>query len=257
MPREADKLGPQQPGHENPTKESKRHMSAPIFDPIAPTHIPIMGEKSTFAVANVYGVTRNYDPDGTLRALPERPAPAIFTKSPRWIVGSGATIPYPAVTDRFEPEIELVIAVGKPVYRIGSEEAATAIYGYAVGLDLTRRDLQHAAREKHDPLDIAKWFPGASPLSTIARTADINHPDQGAITLDVNNVRVQEGDLDQLIWKPNEIVAMLSQFFPLMPGDIIFTGTPPGEVALKPGDILHGKIDRVGVLDITIEEAQQ
>jgi len=232
-------------------------MSTPIFNPIAPARIPITGEEGAFAVANIYGVTRNYDPDGTLRAIPERPAPAIFTKSPQWVVGSGATIPYPAVTDRFEPEIELVIAIGTPAYRICSEEAVTAIYGYAVGLDLTRRDLQHAAREKRDPLDIAKWFPGASPLSAIARTADINHPNQGAITLDVNNIQIQKGDLDQMIWKPNEIVALLSQFFPLVPGDIIFTGTPPGEVALMPGDIIQGKIDGVGVLDITIEEAQK
>jgi fumarylpyruvate hydrolase len=230
-------------------------MSAPIFDPIAPTHIPIMGEEDSFAVANIYGVTRNYDPDGTLRARPERPAPAIFTKSAQWVVGSGATIPYPAATNRLEPEIELVIAIGSPAFRIGGKEAAAAIYGYGVGLDLTRRDLQHAAREKRDPLDIAKWFPGASPLSIIVRTADINSPDHGAITLDVNGARVQEGDLNQLIWKPPEIVALLSQFFPLVPGDIIYTGTPPGEVALKPGDVLHGKIDGIGMLDITIGKA--
>lgn len=232
-------------------------MSAPIFDPIAPARIPIKGEESAFAVANVYGITRNYDPDGTLRALPERPAPAIFTKSAQWVVSSGAIIPYPAATERFEPEIELMIAIGAPAYRMSDEAAAAAIYGYAVGLDLTRRDLQHAAREKRDPLDIAKWFPGATPLSTIVRTADINHPDHGAITLDVNGVRVQEGNLDQLIWKPHEIVALLSRFFPLVPGDIIFTGTPPGEVALKSGDILHGEIDGIGALNITIEEAQK
>jgi len=146
----------------------------------------------------------------------------------------------------------MVIAIGASATAIDPTEARAAIFGYGVGLDLTRRDLQVDARTRRDPLDVAKWFPGATPLSALARAADIGHPDAGAITLDVNGLRVQAGDLGHMIWNSDEIVAMLSHFFPLHPGDIIFTGTPPGEVALRAGDRLAGRIDGVGSLDLTL-----
>lgn len=227
-------------------------MAEHAFDIPAAVTVPILGENRVYPVRNVYGVTRNYDPSGEIRARAERPLPAIFTKSPHWVLAPGGTVPYPAATTRFEPEIEMIVAIGAEARNVAVKAAAGAVYGYAVGLDLTRRDLQADARTRRDPLDVAKWFEGATPLSAIARAADIGHPAAGAITLDVNGTRAQAGDIGDMIWSISEIVAMLSHFFPLLPGDLIFTGTPPGEVALRPGDRLQGAIAGVGTLDIVI-----
>ena len=226
-----------------------------LFSPPACAVLPVQGEARGYPVRNVYGVTRNYDPGGVIRAQGERPLPAIFTKSALWIATSGATIPYPPASQRLEPEIEMILAIGTAVRDVDPRHAAAAIFGYGVGLDMTRRDLQHEARAKRDPLDIAKWFEGATPVSALARAAAIGHPASGAITLDVNGVRVQSGDLGDMIWRPAEIVAMLSHFVPLYPGDIIFTGTPPGEIALRPGDRLTGAIAGIGTLDLTLAPA--
>lgn len=220
--------------------------------PGAAITVPVVGTAQVFPVRNVYGVTRNYDPGGEIRALVERPLPAVFTKSAHWVVAPGGTVPYPSLTRRFEPEIELILAVGTECRNVTPEVGRAAIFGYAVGLDLTRRDLQADARTRRDPLDVSKWFVGATPLSAIAPAAAIGHPETGPITLDVNGDRAQTGDLGDMIWQPGEIVAFLSHFFPLMPGDLIFTGTPPGEVALGTGDRLHGVIAGVGTLDIVI-----
>ncbi len=230
-------------------------MAETVFPAGPVATVPILGESRVFPVRNVYGVTRNFDPTGEVRARPERPLPAIFTKSAHWVLAPGGTVPFPSATSRFEPEIEMIAAIGRPVRDASPEAALDAVYGYAVGLDLTRRDLQIDARTRRDPLDVAKWFEGATPLCAIARTADIGHPASGAITLDVNGARVQAGDIGDMIWKTGEIVAMLARFFPLMPGDLIFTGTPPGEVALRPGDRLHGAIAGVGAIDVSIGEA--
>lgn len=227
-------------------------MAEHAFAAPAAVTIPIIGDSRVYPVRNVYGVTRNYDPGGEIRARAERPLPAIFAKSPYWVVSPGGTVPYPSATMRLEPEIEMIIAIGAEARGVSVAKALDAVFGYAVSLDLTRRDLQADARTRRDPLDVAKWFEGATPVSALARAADIGHPRAGAITLDVNGGRVQTGDLADMIWQVGEIVAMLSYHFPLHPGDLVFTGTPPGEIALNPGDRLDGAIDGVGTLDITI-----
>lgn len=227
-------------------------MTADVYPAWQPFRAAVAGGERTFPVRNVYGVTRNYAAGSTRT----RVHPAIIAKSPHWLAGPGATVPYPQATEQLEPEIELVVAIGEEVRGISEDAAWGAIYGYAVGLDMTRRDLQNAARKKRDPLDAAKWFEGATPLSQIAPAADIGHPDGGAITLDVNGTRAQEGDLARMIWKSNQIVALLAKHFTLMPGDVILTGTPPGEIVLKPGDLLDARIEGVGSLQIGIGKPQ-
>ena len=224
--------------------------------PPVPAVLPVAGNDTMFPVHHVYAVTRNYG-DGPMPTLgpgagAERPLPAIFTKAPDSVLPSGAGASYPPATKQLEPEVEMVVALG------GGRQLATAaaqeiIFGYAVGFDMTRRDLQGAARQEGKPWDIAKWFDGATPVSDINPVTIAGHPSEGAITLDVNGARVQAGDLNQMIWKPAEVVSIVSRFFTLHPGDLIFTGTPAGEAIVNPGDRLEGIIEGVGTLHFAIE----
>lgn len=215
--------------------------------------IAIAGSDAIFPVRHVFAITRNYDPraaaPGGFRSPEE---PAIFTKQPSAVVGDGARVPYPVASAHYEPEIELVIAIGATVTNADSDAAKAAIFGYAVGLDMTRRDLQRAARSQGKPWDTAKWFEGCAPISAIHRASDIGHVTQGAITLDVNGTRAQEGNLDQMMWRAPDVVALVSRYVTLAAGDLIFSGTPAGEVALNRGDRLHGAIAGVGTLDVEI-----
>ena len=157
------------------------------------------------------------------------------------------------MTAMLEPEIELVVAIGQEARNLADDRAArAAVFGYGVGLDMTRRDLQRAARNEGKPWDMAKTFDVASPIGAIQPAERVGHPQQGAITLDVNGRRAQEGDLLQMAWTPLALVAMLSRFVTLRPGDLIFTGTPSGEIQLHPGDRLEGHITGLGNLLVTI-----
>lgn len=214
--------------------------------------IAVDGWDELFPVRNVYCVTRNYDPRATEAPPPDRERPAIFTKATSSVSAHGATLPYPPATTQLEPEVELVAALGVDGAGLDAAAAQEIIFGYAVGFDMTRRDLQRAARAEGKPWEVAKWFEGATPLSTIRPAAGIGHPQSGTITLDVNGARVQEGDLSQLIWKPAEVVALLSEVFTLRAGDIVFTGTPAGEAIVAAGDTLTGAIEGVGTLTVSI-----
>ena len=215
--------------------------------------VPVTGSDALFPVRHVYCVTRNYDPRAAEPGgISEREVPAIFTKAPGSVLAVGGEVPYPPETERFEPEIELVIAIGEGGSAIAPETAEAHIFGYTLGLDMTRRDLQRAARAEGRPWDIAKWFDAATPLGPIRPVSEIGHPRSGAITLDVNGARIQQGDLNQMIWKPNEVVALLAKYETLAPGDIIFTGTPEGETVVEKGDRLEGEIEGIGRLSVTI-----
>lgn len=212
--------------------------------PSLPT-LPIAGSDRRFPVGAIYAFTGTY---GANRA-----EPAVFTKGSQTVIDSGATMPYPAATAMLEPEIELVVAIGAGGHDLADDAAARrVVFGYAVGLDMTRRDLQRAARNEGKPWDMAKTFDGASPIAAIHAAATIGHPTRGTITLDVNGQRAQEGDLSQMAWTPLTLVAMLSRFVALRPGDLIFTGTPAGEIQLHPGDRLDGRIAGLGTLLVTI-----
>ncbi len=212
--------------------------------PPLPT-LPIAGSAARFPVGAIYAFTGTY---GANRA-----EPAVFTKGSHTVIESGAPMPYPSATKMLEPEIELVVAVGAEGRDLADAAAAKrVVFGYAVGLDMTRRDIQRAARNEGKPWDMAKTFDGASPIGAIHRAETIGHPERGAITLDVNGARAQEGDLSQTAWTPLTLVAMLSRFVALRPGDLVFTGTPTGEIELQPGDKLDGRIDGLGSLLVTI-----
>jgi fumarylpyruvate hydrolase len=216
-----------------------------VFSPPAIASLPVAGSASRFPVGAIYAFTGTY---GANRA-----EPAVFTKGSRTVMESGGTMPYPAATQMLEPEIELVVAIGGDGRDLADAAAARSIvFGYAVGLDMTRRDIQRAARNEGKPWDMAKTFEGASPIAAIHPAQTIGHPERGAITLDVNGARAQEGDLAQMAWTPLTLTAMLSRFVTLRPGDLIFTGTPSGEIQLHPGDRLDGRIAGLQNLLVTI-----
>jgi fumarylpyruvate hydrolase len=216
-----------------------------LFDPPPVPGLPVVGSAQRFPVRTIYAFTGTYGPN--------RPEPSVFTKSTQSLAANGATVPLPPRTALFEPEIELVIAIGSAARGIANVKGARdAVFGYAVGLDLTRRDLQRAARNAGQPWDMAKTFEGASPIGALHRAADIGHLERGTITLDVNGARAQAGDLGEMSWSPLNLVALLSKYVTLQPGDLIFTGTPSGEVQLQPGDSLLGQIDGLTDLRVTI-----
>lgn len=224
-----------------------------VFPPAAVPLLAVAGTDAVFPVRHILCVTRNYDPRAAEPGgLSRRDEPAIFTKQGSAVTPGGGRIAYPSETAHLEPEVELVVAIDREARRVSASEAEAAIYGYAVGLDMTRRDLQKAARSEGKPWDTAKWFDGCAPVSAIRRAVDIGHPTRGAIVLDVNGRRAQEGDLAQMIWKAAEVVAVISKYVTLAPGDILFTGTPAGEVVLNRGDRLVGRIEGVGALEVEI-----
>lgn len=221
-------------------------LTAPLVfpTPSLPT-LAIAGSPARFPVGAIYAFTGTY---GANRA-----APAVFTKGSRTVIDSGGIVPYPPATTMLEPEIELVVAIGGSGRDLADDHAAQGIvFGYGVGLDMTRRDLQRAARNEGKPWDMAKTFTSASPIAAIHPAATIGHPAQGAITLDVNGQRAQEGDLSQMAFSPLALVVLLSRLIALRPGDLIFTGTPSGEIQLHPGDRLEGRIAGLSHLLVTI-----
>jgi fumarylpyruvate hydrolase len=168
------------------------------------------------------------------------------------ILPDGAVMPYPPATRDLHHEIELVVAIGGGGRDIPAASALDHIYGYAVGLDMTRRDLQGEAKKHGRPWDMGKGFDHSAPCSAIHRSTSIGHPAKGAIWLKVNDQFRQNGDLSDMTWNVAEVIATLSGLVTLAPGDLIFTGTPEGVGAVTPGDRLQGHIDGVGYLSITI-----
>jgi len=206
-----------------------------------------------FPVRRIYCVGRNYAAHAReMGADPDREPPFFFAKPADAVVADGATVPYPPQTKNLHHEIELVVAIGKAGTNIPVESALEHVYGYAVGLDLTRRDLQNAAKKEGKPWDMGKGFDASAPCGTIRRAADIGHPDKGAVTLTVNGELRQKGDLNDLIWSVAETISYLSGLVALQPGDLIYTGTPEGVGPVVAGDRLEGAVEGVGTLAITI-----
>ena len=218
-----------------------------LFEPHAPITIPI-ARGGLFAVRRVYCVGRNYAEHIVEMGNDTRDPPFFFGKPADAIVVGGADIPYPPQTSDFHHEIELVVAIGKDGAEIAAEDALTHVYGYAAGLDMTRRDLQAAAKKAGRPWDMAKGFDCSAPVGTIEPASAIGHPDRGAIMLSVNGVERQRGDLGDQIWGVSDTIAYLSRFVTLRAGDIIMTGTPAGVGAVGRGDVLEGRIEGVGTV---------
>lgn len=208
--------------------------------------VAVAGSALVFPVRRIFCVGRNYPEHAReMGASDVRAPPFFFTKPADAVMPSGSAVPYPSRTSDFHHEIELVVALG----------AEREIYGYAVGNDLTRRDVQAAMKKDGKPWDTAKGFDHSAPVSPIARAADIGHPERGRIWLEVNGKLRQEGDVGDMIWRVPEIVAELATWFELEAGDLIFTGTPAGVGPLKPGDRVRGGVDGVGLLEHSIAAA--
>jgi len=224
-----------------------------------PLHtLAIAGRDERFPVNRVFCVGRNYAAHAReMGKDPDREPPFFFMKPAAAVVdaASPASVPYPPKTKNYHHEIELVVAIGARGVKLAPAEALGVVWGYAVGLDMTRRDLQSDMREKKRPWDIGKSFAEAAPIGSIHPVAAVGHPAQGAIWLDVNGARRQEGDLSELIWDVAHTIHFLSQYYELLPGDVIYTGTPKGVGAVVAGDRLHGGIDGLGTLAIAIAPA--
>jgi fumarylpyruvate hydrolase len=223
------------------------------FDPGETPSLPINGSTLRFPVHRIYCVGRNYaDHAREMGGNPDREPPFFFDKPADAIVESGTPVPYPPRTGNLHHEIELVVAIGREGKDIPLEDADAYIFGYAVGNDLTRRDLQFAARDVGRPWDTAKGFDHSAPITAIHRVEDTGILEHGEIWLTVNDVKRQTSNLDQMIWSVPEIIVELSQLYTLKPGDLIFTGTPSGVGPLVPGDEVEGGIELLGILQFTI-----
>jgi fumarylpyruvate hydrolase len=221
------------------------------FLPAVPS-VAIADSTQRFPVHRIYCVGRNYaDHAREMGADPDREPPFFFGKPADAVVASGATLAYPPRTQNLHFEIELVVAIGKAGRDITKDRALDYVWGYAAGNDLTRRDLQTAAKKKGWPWDTGKGFDGSAPIAAI-RPVSEGHIDRGRIWLNVNGQMRQQSDITQMIWTTPEIIVELSTLFDLKPGDLIFTGTPAGVGAVQPGDRLEGGIDGLEPLRNTI-----
>jgi fumarylpyruvate hydrolase len=224
-----------------------------VIAPEAIPALPVLGTADLFPVNRIFCVGRNYaDHAREMGHDPERELPFFFLKPGQALLPEGRDFPYPSSSHDVHYEFELVAAVGKGGTDIPVEDALSHLYGYAAGLDMTRRDLQLQAQKMARPWDVGKAFDFSAPCSAVAPASKIGHPRKGAIWLERNGKRVQSSDLAALIWKVPEIIAQLSKLFRLTPGDLVFTGTPAGVGPVQRGDVLHGFIEGVGELRVRI-----
>lgn len=228
-----------------------------LFPPTAPVAVPIAGRAAQYPVRRVYCVGQNYAAHTReMGGNPERETPFFFSKDVNSLVvvptGTTGAFPYPSQTENCHHEVELVVALGSGGQNIAVEQALDHVYGYAIGYDMTRRDLQSQLKAKGRPWEVGKAFDGAGLLGPIHPAADVGHLTQGAITLAVNGAPRQKGDLSDLIWSVPEIIAYLSGFFALQAGDLIYTGTPEGVGAIVKGDTMLAQIAGLGEVAVAV-----
>jgi len=215
--------------------------------------VAVADESSRFPVRRIFCVGRNYAAHALeMGKDPDREAPFFFTKPADAVIDSGSTIPYPPETNNFHYEIELIVAIGGEAFNVSPDAALDLVFGYGVGIDLTRRDLQFEARDKGRPWDWGKAFDLSAPIAPIRRVREGHHPAKGRIWLAVNGVVKQDADLTELIWPVPDIISLLSRSMVLKPGDLIMTGTPAGVGPIVVGDKVTGGIDTLGDIEITI-----
>jgi len=228
-----------------------------LWNPPPVYSLPVRGQSARLPINRLFFVGRNYHAHALEMGKPvdkSAERPFYFTKSPQTLVESGATVAYPSETGNFHHEMELVLAIGAPGFRVSQAEAHKLIYGYACGLDMTRRDLQLVARDKGRPWDLGKDVEQSSVVSEIVPRPGVVL-EHGALELTVNGQPRQKSDVDRLIWNLREIIADLSLFYHLQPGDLIFTGTPEGVGPVLPGDRIDGHIEGIGEITLKIGAA--
>lgn len=222
-----------------------------VIDPPKINSIPIQGDSRRFAVNRIYCVGRNYaDHAREMGHDPDREPPFFFMKPATTIVTDGQDMAYPSLSKDVHHEIEMVVAIGVGGSNISPEKALDHVWGYGVGLDMTRRDLQSEAKKMGRPWDTGKAFDQSAPCSELVPVSQCGHLSKGAITLHVNGQLKQEGDLNQLIWNVPDTIAYLSTLFNLEPGDLIYSGTPAGVAAVIKGDVLVGHVDGLPALTV-------
>lgn len=219
--------------------------------------IPVNGETASYPVGRIFCVGRNYAAHAAEMGVEvDRQTPFYFTKTPSAAVLSGSAVPYPPGTRNFHYEMELVLAIGAPVFRADKASAQAAIYAYGCGLDMTRRDLQLAERAKQRPWDLGKDVENSAVFAPLTRAAGFGAVAGQRIHLAVNGEVKQDATLEELIWKVDEIVSHLSGYYHLRPGDLILTGTPAGVGPVVAGDVITGAIDGLDPVSLTITGAQ-
>lgn len=232
-------------------------MSELLFDAPKVHTIPVDGQSAEYPVHRIFCVGRNYAAHAAEMGVEvDREAPFYFTKTPSATLPSGSEIPYPSGTNNYHYEMELVLAIGAPVFRVDLQAAQKAIYAYGCGLDMTRRDLQLVAREKGRPWDLGKDFEQSGVFAPLTKAENVSAIGPQRIYLEVNGETKQDAHLSDLIWKVDEIVSDLSKFYHLGPGDVIMTGTPAGVGPVVAGDKISGGIDEVGAISLTIADAE-
>jgi fumarylpyruvate hydrolase len=223
-----------------------------LFPPHPQPSLPIKGSDKLFPVHRIYCIGRNYAEHAReMGGNPDSEPPFFFQKNPDNLITSGR-FPYPPQTHNLHFEIELVVALKSGGASISNAAAINHVYGYAVGVDMTRRDLQDVAKKMGRPWEVGKAFEHSAPITALLAADEIGHPTKGAIWLDVNGTRRQTGDLNQMVWDIASQIEILSELFTLKAGDLIFTGTPAGVGAINKGDQLHGHVDGVGDLEVTV-----
>jgi fumarylpyruvate hydrolase len=228
--------------------------NAYVFTPAPVPTLPVSGSQALFPVHRIYCVGRNFaDHAIEMGHDPNKEPPFFFQKNPDTLVLAGADFPYPAETKDVHHEVELVVALKSGGDNIPLDRALDCVYGYAVGLDMTRRDLQGEAKKLGRPWETGKAFENSAPCGPLHPVSAVGHPDKGAIWLKVNGEIRQEGDLNQMIWKVPEMISYLSRLFTLKAGDLIFAGTPAGVGAIVKGDEMIAHVD--GVDDVTFKVA--
>lgn len=233
-------------------------MTSYLWNPPAVQSLPVRGKTERFPINRLFFVGRNYHAHAVEMGRPvdksvERPF--YFTKAPQTLVESGATIAYPPGTANYHFEMEMVVAIGAAGFRVAAEDAHQLIYGYAAGLDMTRRDLQLVARDKGRPWDLGKDVEQSSVCTEIVPMEQVVIA-QGAIALEVNGQTKQSSNVDKLIWNVRELIADLSLFYHLQPGDLIYTGTPEGVGPVVAGDTITGRVEGVAEVALTISAAE-
>ncbi|WP_421904527.1 fumarylacetoacetate hydrolase family protein [Mameliella sp.] len=224
-----------------------------VFPPAPQASAAVEGSAARFPVRRIFCVGRNYA--AHVREMgkdPDRDPPFFFTKHAGALVENGATVPYPPETEDLHHEAEMVVAIGTGGRDIAEADALSHVWGYAVGNDLTRRDLQAVAKKQGRPWDWAKDFDASAVVGPVHPVASVGHPDKGFIRLMVNGETRQDGDLAEMIWTVPEVISILSQSMKLEPGDLIMTGTPAGVGALVPGDTCEIEIEGLGRVEFAI-----
>lgn len=226
-------------------------MTEYVFTPDLPVTLPVAASQQRFPVGRVFCVGRNYPwPDTQGQS---RQPPVFFMKPASSVVDAVGEVAFPPMTEEFVHEIELVVAIGEGGANIPESQALAYVWGYATGLDLTRRDAQREAKSKGLPWEGAKVFDGAAPMTAIVPITRAGHPD-GELWLNVNGQERQRASLDSQIWSVSEIISRISQSVPLRAGDLIMTGSPAGVDLLQPGDIINAGIDGIGQLEMRVSQ---